>query len=110
MPADENVDHRVVHGLRHFGHDVEHVDFVDAFWKGTDDATIAWYVRTHDRLLLTSDDDFLTVVDPVEYAGLLFIENERLSAEGIADVVEPISELLEQSAIDSVFYVSSNWL
>ncbi len=39
--ADENVDHRVVHLLRHYGHDVEHVDFVSTLGKGIGDRRIA---------------------------------------------------------------------
>lgn len=31
--ADENVDQRVVHRLDHYGHDVEHVDFVSDLGK-----------------------------------------------------------------------------
>jgi hypothetical protein len=26
--ADENADHRVVHRIEQFGHDIEHVDFI----------------------------------------------------------------------------------
>ena len=41
--ADEDVDHRVVHRLRHYGHDVEHVDFVAELGKGIDGGSIAQY-------------------------------------------------------------------
>jgi hypothetical protein len=39
-----------------------------------------------------------------------FVENERVPAERIADVVQTISEAVTQSEIDRVIYVSSNWL
>jgi hypothetical protein len=85
--ADENVDHRVVHRLEHYGYDVEHVDFVPALGKGTDDEQIAQYSTDTDRAVLTSDDDFLTGFDPGDYAGLLLIEDDSLSPATVADIV-----------------------
>jgi hypothetical protein len=41
--ADENIDHRVVHRLDNYGHDVEHVDFASGLDKGSDDASVATY-------------------------------------------------------------------
>lgn len=108
--ADENVDHRVVHRLRHYGHDVEHVDFVGELGKGADDGSIAQYSRSTDRLLLTSDDDFLTDFDETAYRGLLFVEDEGLSARQVSDIVHSIAELVSQEDVEGVFYVSRAWL
>jgi len=108
--ADENVDHRVVHRLRHYGHDVEHVEFVPALGKGTNDEAIAQYSLSSDRLLLTSDDDFLTDLGEEEYSGLLFIEDETLSAERVSDIVYAIAEVVDQEDVEGVFYVSPEWL
>jgi predicted nuclease of predicted toxin-antitoxin system len=108
--ADENVDHRVVHRLRHYGHDVEHIDFVPDLGKGTDDEAIAQYSLSSNRLLLSSDDDFLTDFSEEEYSGLLFIEDETLSAERVSDVVHAIAEVVDQENVEGVFYVSSEWL
>lgn len=108
--ADENVDHRVVHRLRHYGNDVEHVDFVSTLGKGTMDGAIAQYSRSSNRLLLTSDDDFLTDFTDDEYSGLLFIEDETLSAEQVSDIVHAIAEIVDQDDVQGVFYVSRAWL
>ena len=108
--ADENVDQRVVHRLRHYGIDVEHVDFVPALGKGTSDEAIAQYSLSSNRLLLTSDDDFLTGFDEDEYSGLLFVEDETLSAEQVSDIVHAFAEIVDQDDIQGVFYVSREWL
>ena len=81
--ADENVDYRVVHRLEHYGHDIEHVEFVPELGKGSDDESVARYPLDEDRLLLTSDDDFLTDFDDDDYRGVLFIEDETLD---VADI------------------------
>ncbi|WP_436910062.1 DUF5615 family PIN-like protein [Halosimplex marinum] len=107
--ADENVDHRVVHRLEHYGIDVEHVDFAAELEKGCSDSRIAEYSRETGRVVLTNDDDFLRTFDSGDLAGILFIEDESLSPSSVADIV---SEIL--GAIDDpqgrVFYVSGNWL
>lgn len=108
--ADENVDHRVVHRLEHYGHDIEHVDFVAELGKGSADEKIAEYCRTTNRLLVTNDDDFLTDFDEEDHQGLLFIGDETLSAEQIADILHTIATTVDQETIQNVFYVSSAWL
>lgn len=108
--ADENVDHRVVHRLRHYGHDVEHVDFVPDLGKGIGDRRIARYSLDEDRLILSSDDDFLADVDEDQYRGLLFIEDETLDPEAVAEIVHSISELVDHERIEGIFYVSLDWL
>jgi predicted nuclease of predicted toxin-antitoxin system len=108
--ADENVDHRVVHRLRHFGHNVEHVDFVGGLGKGATDGEIAKSSLQDTRLILTSDDDFLTDFGSSDYSGLLFIEDETLTPTEIADIVHVISAAVDQSEINTPFYVSRNWL
>lgn len=108
--ADENVDYWLVYRLEHYGHDVEHVDRVPELGKGSDDGEIAAYSIENDRLIHTSDDDFLCEFGPEEYHGLLFIEDETLSSTTIADVAHAISEYVEQADIDDVLYVNTNWL
>jgi predicted nuclease of predicted toxin-antitoxin system len=107
--ADENVDHRVVHRLEHYGIDVEHVDYASELDKGCADSRIAAYSRETGRVVLTNDDDFLTAFDSSDFTGVLFINDESLSASSVADIV---SETL--AAVDDpdgrVFYVSENWL
>lgn len=106
--ADENVDHRIVHRLEHYGHDVEHVDFVSELGKGVDDERIVAYSLETDRAILTSDSDFLVAFDASEYGGLLFVEDETLTVSEVADIVDAIDGAIDDA--DGLFYVSSNWL
>lgn len=108
--ADENVDHRVVHRLRHNGHDVKHVEFVNTLGKGTNDESIARYSHSSNRLLLTNDDDFLTDFNEEAYSGLPFLEDETLSAEQVADIVHAIAEIVNQETVQGIFYVSREWI
>lgn len=109
--ADENVDHQVVYRLAHYGHDIEHVDFVSALGKGSSDETIARYSRQEDRHILTNDDDFLTDFTGDEYHGLFFITDETLAGTEIAEIVHTISELVpSERPTNTILYVSSNWL
>lgn len=108
--ADENIDHRIVHRLEHYGHDVEHVDYADALGKGTDDATIAAYSTARDRLILSNDDDFLREFDSDDYRGLLFIEDDSLSGTAVADIVHAMAGSVGHEQANGVLYVSTNWL
>jgi len=107
--ADENVDHRVVHRLENYGHDVEHVDFAAQLDKGSDDSDVAEYSLETDRLLLTSDDDFLTDFGTTEYTGLLFVDDDALGPVAISDIVnEIVTSVTDPSG--HTYYVSRNWL
>lgn len=59
--------------------------------------------------MLTNDEDFLRAFGSSDFTGVLFIDDESLSASTVADIV---SEIL--AAVDDpdgrVFYVSENWL
>mgnify|MGYP000548428296 CR=1 FL=1 len=107
--ADENVDHRVVHRLEHYGIDVEHVDFTSELNKGCPDGRIAEYSRETGRVVLTNDDDFLSSFGSDDLAGVLFVEDESLDYATVAEIVNAILEAIDGPE-GRVFYVSENWL
>jgi predicted nuclease of predicted toxin-antitoxin system len=107
--ADENVDHRVVHRLEHYGVDVEHVDFAAELEKGCPDSRIAEYSSETGRVVLTNDDDFLGTFDSGDLAGILFVEDESLSPSSVADIVSEILGATDDPQ-GRAFYVSENWL
>jgi len=78
---------------------------------GSTDEEIATYAVNRDRLVLTSDTDFLS-----EHAdhdiGVLFQPDETLPATRTVCIVEAIDNALdiEQVSQHSPVYVSSNWL
>ncbi|PSP87817.1 hypothetical protein BRC90_09260 [Halobacteriales archaeon QS_4_69_34] len=69
---------------------------------------IAQYSLEEDRLVLTSDDGFLTDFESAAFRGLLFIEDETLSTTTVADVVHAIAETVEQEHVEGVLYVTPN--
>lgn len=107
--ADENVDHRILHRLEHYGVDVVHVDFVAELDKGCSDDRIAAYSLETGRMILTNDDDFLSAYGGDEFAGVLFVENDSLAPSTVADIVNVIVGAVDD-ADGRVFYVSENWL
>lgn len=88
---DENVEHEVYHRLRNYGHDVAHVDLSDGVSKGDRDTDLAAFSLAETRVVVTYDDDFFEF-DPATYHGVLFFEDERLSAGEVADIVHRISK------------------
>jgi len=107
--ADENVDRRVVPRLEADGHNVVHVDESDLLEKGTDDRSIAACSLENDRLVLTSDDDFLREFDEAAYAGLLFVEDDSLTYREIGEAVTAIASMIPQENVETV-YVTRSWL
>jgi predicted nuclease of predicted toxin-antitoxin system len=94
--CDENVDRQVIAHLHREGHEGEHV--VDVLEPGADDESdTALYAREHDRLVLTKDTDFLSMGES-EHAGVLFVEDHRLSAHEIASILFEVAAPHPRSA------------
>ncbi|MEF8775235.1 MAG: DUF5615 family PIN-like protein [Haloarculaceae archaeon] len=107
--ADENVEQATINYLRKLGHDVEWIDDAEELGLGADDEDIAVYGRETNRLILTQDDDFFTRIDVEDTAGILFQEDQTLSAREVGDVVHELSECIDQSDV-TLEYLSRNWL
>jgi predicted nuclease of predicted toxin-antitoxin system len=107
--ADETVERATVNCLRKLGHDVERLDDVVELGLGSDDGPIARYARSHDRLILTQDDDFFTELDIEDTAGVLFQRDQTLSTREVGNAVHEMSQYLDQSDV-TLEYVSRNWL
>lgn len=95
--ADEHVERRVATLLSDWGHDV--VLVVDALEPSVDDEVIAAYARETDRLILTSDTDFLTEYGPGDHAGVLFQPDDELRPYRVASIVDEIASHLPQSTV-----------
>lgn len=107
--ADENIELPLVHRLRNYGHDVEHVDELGEHGKGTDDHQLAAYTKRENRLLLTYDNDFVHDIRDAELRGTLFVEEDSTSSGEIADAVDRMAEFYPQGEVHGVEYVD-NWL
>ena len=107
--ADENVEQATINYLRKLDHDVERIGDVEELGLGADDESIAAHGRETNRLVLTQDDDFFTRMDVEDTVGILFQENQTLSAREVGDIVHELSEYVDQADL-TLEYVSRNWL
>lgn len=107
--ADENIERATVTYLRKLGHDVGWIRDIPKLGVGSSDAAIAEYATREDRLILTQDDDFFTELDLTDSPGVLFQKDQTLSAREVGDIVDEMSQYIEQSDV-GLEYVSTNWL
>lgn len=107
--ADENVERATIEYLRKLDHDVERIGDVSELELGADDESLVRYARRTDRVILTQDDDFFTVIDPQETSGVLFQKDQTLPARTVGDIVHEMSRYLDQEEV-TLEYVSENWL
>jgi predicted nuclease of predicted toxin-antitoxin system len=99
---DENVEHEVRHRLENYGHDVEHIDYVPALGKGTDDTSIGAYSLQEDRVIVTYDDDFVVDLDPNAFRAVVYFDDVSLTAKEIADILHVMSERYPQEELRGV--------
>lgn len=78
--ADENVERATINYLQKLGHDIERLDEAPEPGLGASDASIIAYVRDHDRLIRTQDDDFVTERESDRTAGVLFKREQTIRA------------------------------
>ncbi len=110
LVLDENVENEVARRLENYGHDVTHVDFVSELGKGTGDERIASYSRRTDRTILTYDDDFVHLVDSDAFHSVLYVTDQTLSTDQLADAVHRVSRHYPQSELSGLEYLGSEWL
>jgi len=106
--ADENIEQATITHLQQLDHDVEWIGDVTVLGLGVSDDVIATYAARDDRLILTQDDDFLAIAAN-RSVGVLFQTEETLSAREVGDIIDELSDHIEQADI-VVEYVSQNWL
>ena len=107
--ADENIERATVTYLRKLGHDVEWIRDVTELGVGSSDPSIVEYATAETRLILTQDDDFFTELDLADSPGVLFQNDQTLSAREVGDIVHEMSQYIAQSDV-TLEYVSANWL
>lgn len=107
--VDENVEYRIVHKLRNYGHDVEHVDDLSGLGNGSSDRLLGRYSNSEDRLVLTYDDDFLFELDTDEHRAALYVNDVTVPSGTIADAIHRMSKQYPQAEVDGVVYVDA-WI
>jgi predicted nuclease of predicted toxin-antitoxin system len=104
----------VFHRLRHYGHDVVHVDRSEDLEKGDADDALAAFSREREFVIVTYDDDFRDDFrddfSGSEYRAVLYIPDQTLAAEQIADALHEISTYYGQDELDGFLTVGRSWL
>lgn len=102
--CDENVKFSLYNLLRQEGHDCVRIE--DTLGKGASDEEIAEYCREENRLILTSDDDFLTLT---EQPGIIFLNEQTTSSKKVANSMRRIEASVDEPE-KHVFYVPGDWV
>jgi len=107
---DENIAAPLADKLDKTGHDVERVVDVSELGKGVDDTTIRQYAVQDDRLIITSDDDFVQM--PADsHSGVFYVPDQSLPLHELYNIIQRIIEAFpSREATDTVTYITTDWL
>jgi uncharacterized protein with PIN domain len=101
--ADENVERQAARYLEKRGHDVE-MD-VDVLAPGVDDSEAVARATGENRIVLTSDSDFLS-----KDLTTLYVPDDELDAFPLAEIIDTIAGHMDQDTLPSNTYVTRSWL
>lgn len=107
---DEDTEKTLARHLERDGHDVERVVAVDTLGSGTPDADICQYALRTDRIIITHDEGYKGVPND-EHAGLIWLEEQRLSAfEHYRIVSAIVDQFPDRASLDLVVNGTTAWL
>ena len=110
---DEMTEARLAEYCDTVGHDVVRVVNVPELGPGSDDADIVAYAERENRLVVTSDDDFLTDHESLNRIGVLFQADDSIPPFEMASIIDAISEHVEQQQVaerDEPFHLTTDWV
>ncbi|WP_424014946.1 DUF5615 family PIN-like protein [Halorubrum xinjiangense] len=107
---DENIAAPLADKLAKAGHDVERVVDVNDLGEGIDDTTIRRYAVEEDRLIVTSDDDFVRM--PADsHSGVFYVPDQSLDPQELYYIIQRVVEAFpNREAMETVTFVTSDWL
>jgi len=107
---DENIAAPLADKLDKAGHDVKRVVDVSELGEGIDDNTIRRYAVEENRLIITSDDDFVQM--PAEsHSGVFYVPNQSLPPHDLYLIIQHIIEAFpNRKAMETVTYITTDWL
>jgi len=107
---DENISVPLADKLDKAGHDVERVVHVSELGEGVDDTAICLYAVQEGRLIVTSDDDFVQM--PVDsHSGVFYVPDQSLPPHELYHIIQRVIELFpNRAAMDTVTYITTDWL
>ena len=107
---DENIAAPLADKLDKSGHDVERVVNVRELGEGVDDTTIRRYAVRESRLIVTSDDDFVRL-SADSHRGVFYIPDQSLPPHELYHIIQRVIEAFpSREAMDTVTYVTTDWL
>ena len=110
---DEMTEARLAEYCDTVGHDVVRVVDVPELGPGSDDADIVDHAERKNRLVVTTDDDFLTDHDSLDRIGVLFQADDSIPPFETANIIDTISEHVEQQQVaerDEPFHLTTDWV
>jgi predicted nuclease of predicted toxin-antitoxin system len=107
---DENIAAPLADKLDKAGHDVERVVGVSELGEGVDDTAIRQYAVREDRLIVTSDDDFVRM--PADsHCGVFYVPDQSLPPHELYSIIQRVIESFPtREAMDTVTYITTDWL
>ena len=107
---DENIAAPLADKLDKSGHDVERVVNVRELGEGVDDTTIRRYAVREGRLIVTSDDDFVRL-SADSHRGVFYVPDQSLPPHELYHIIQRVIEAFpSREAMDTVTYVTTDWL
>jgi predicted nuclease of predicted toxin-antitoxin system len=107
---DENIAAPLADKLDKAGHDVERVVNVSELGEGVDDTTIRRYAVQENRLIVTSDDDFVRL-SADSHRGVFYVPDQSLPPHELYHIIQRVIEAFpSREAMDTVTYVTTDWL
>jgi len=107
---EENIAAPLADKLDKAGHDVERIIDVSELGEGVDDTTIRLYAVQEGRLIVTSDDDFVRM--PADsHSGVFYVPDQSLPPHELYHIIQRVIEAFpNREAMDTVTYITTDWL
>ena len=107
---DENIAAPLADKLDKAGHDVERVVNVSELGEGVDDTTIRLYAAEENRLIVTSDDDFIQMPTDT-HSGVFYVPDQSLHPHELYHIVQRLVDVFpNREAMNTVTFVTTDWL
>lgn len=107
---DEDTERELAEKLRHASHDVERVVESPRLGPGATDAEVREFARRSGRLLITYDDDHVSV-SPDGHAGVFYCPDQRLSSFTVFRIVQQVAKHYpNQAELPPVVYLTKRWI
>ena len=89
---DEHVNPAVASGLENRGH--EATTILGQELTSLEDRKVLKYAFNNQFVIVTNDDDFLSLIDDVQHEGIVFVTNQEMRVSNIiSEIAEKVSQV-----------------